>query len=149
MLDGLDVLFPNDRATTTMTQVSRRALDRLLQSVLKTQKVLHPMDANVIAKLIEKTGKVDRSRALYVGYSRQPSVQSEALSFMTSRGKGKKLPVLTWPDGSIITKQAAETQLDFKISVVYRSSMMGNATAVEAALQRLYHDDLELGHRLC
>ena len=106
------------------------------------------MDANVIAKLIEKTGKVDRSRALYVGYSRQPSVQSEALSFMTSRGKGKKLPVLTWPDGSIITQQAAETQLDFKISVVYRSSMMGNATAVEAALQRLYHDDLELGHRL-
>ena len=59
------------------------------------------MDAETIAKQIEKTGKIDVSFALYIGYSRQP-LESEALMFMTSRDNAKKLPVLTWPDGSLI-----------------------------------------------
>ena len=38
VLDGLDALFPNDRSTRRMTEVSRRELNRLLQSRLKTQR---------------------------------------------------------------------------------------------------------------
>lgn len=120
--------------------------EKELAAGYKSEAILHGPDADARARLIEQGGGVDLACAHYIGYTAQNNVKDEAFRWLTARGASR--PVLTWPDGSIIMATEAREQLEFKIKVVYESTLMGNATTLEAALQRLHHNELKLGHRL-
>ena len=85
---------------------------------------------------------------LYLGESGR-DLWAEAFEHLNFRGslKGKGIrtrPVLLWKDGSNVTKKEAITILDMKSVWLYRDSHKQNALQIEEALQRHFHDEINL-----
>lgn len=91
-----------------------------------------------------------QNTALYFGYTGQVDHRREHLGFLSSRGRGKKAPILTWRSDrgaiKIITRSQAETILEFKSIVLYQSQRRFNAREVESALQE-HFAALQLQHK--
>ena len=62
-------------------------------------------------------------------------------------GQGQT-PVLTWADGSTITKKQAREELGFQVAELWRNPYYNNAARLEAALQSHFHASLQLDQRL-
>ena len=91
----------------------------------------------------------------------QHDLWDECLRWLTKRGGIRKkidgtweytgqaqTPVLTWADGSTITKKQAREQLGFQVVELWRNLYYNNSARVEAALQSHFHARLQLGERL-
>ena len=93
-----------------------------------------------------------QNTALYFGYTGQEDHRREHVGFLSSRGRAKQAPILTWrSDGGAIktiTRSQAETILEFKSIVLYQSERKYNARLVESALQEHFAElQLQPGNR--